>query len=96
MIYQEDIVAALEPLASGPAGATDDVTTLQSQLEGLDTELLGLVRRRTAVARRLQAARADTGQSRYVHDSELSVMRRFRNLGPAGRELAGLLLRLGR
>lgn len=73
-----------------------ELDVMGGDLVGIDIELLGLVQRRTTLARQIAAARLQTGGTRFVHDAELSVVRRYSHLGPCGVELATLLLRLGR
>ncbi len=74
----------------------EEVEALESRLDQVDVELLGAVRRRTALARRLADLRISTGQPAFAHQQELLVVRRFMALGPAGRDLAALLLRMAR
>lgn len=78
---------------TSPIGSTE---LLQVQLERMDTEIITLVRRRTALARQLGEARRTSGGTRVVHEAELAVVRRFLGLGAGGRDLAMILLRLGR
>lgn len=85
-----DLATRGEPATGG------GLDELESQLDRLDVELLTLVRRRTRLARQLGAARAEAGVPRFVHERELAVVYRFRTLGPPGRDLATILLRLGR
>jgi chorismate mutase len=77
-------------------GARDEAAFLRSHLDGLDDELLALIRRRIALSQRLGLARAAAGGPRFVHEHELAVVRRFHQLGSPGRDLAGILVRLGR
>jgi chorismate mutase len=89
------------PYASGGADDIDDgpaaqVRSLERDLDWLDLQLLYLIRRRTAVAKNLRRADVEAGGPGYVHHRELAVIRRFNELGPVGRELALLLLRLSR
>jgi monofunctional chorismate mutase len=83
--------------AARPAGDADtDPDALQSRLDGLDVRLLTLVRQRTALARQVAEARRSAGGTRFVHEYELTVVRRFLPLGEQGAALAALLLRLAR
>jgi chorismate mutase len=65
-------------------------------LERLDEELVALVARRVALAGQRADARAAAGRTVYSHSYELSTVARFGRLGPTGREIAVLLLRLSR
>ena len=65
-------------------------------LELLDLELLRLVTIRMELTRRCALRRNEVGQPRFNHGAELAVVERYRVLGPAGLELAALLLRMAR
>jgi chorismate mutase len=98
-----DIVATEgRTLSVDPTGGEPDlppipeVEGLQLHLDRLDAELLSLIRRRTAMAQQLGAARVRAGGPRFVHDHELAVVRSYQQLGPAGRDLATILVKLGR
>lgn len=73
-----------------------DLAALREEIDVLDAEILRLVQRRTAVSQAIGAARMAAGGPRVVHGREMAVLDRYRDLGGEGRELAILLLRLGR
>jgi chorismate mutase len=77
-------------------GSTADLTALRTEIDYLDTEILRLVQRRTAVSQAIGSARRAAGGPRVVHCREMAVLDRYRELGTEGHELAMLLLRLGR
>lgn len=77
-------------------GAANDLVTLRAEIDYLDTEILRLVQRRTAVSQAIGNARRAAGGPRVVHGREMAVLNRYRELGKEGHELAMLLLRLGR
>ena len=54
------------------------------------------VKRRTEVSRLIGKARMASGGTRLVHSREMKVIERYSELGPDGKDLAMLLLRLGR
>jgi len=87
---------------SGPAdqpagdGPVTEIDALRLEIDALDAEILRLVKRRSDVSRRIGAARMAGGGPRIVYSREIHVLARFRELGDEGRELAMLLLRLGR
>lgn len=82
---------------NAPASATDDdIDALRVEIDRLDAEILRLVKRRTEVSRRIGRARMAAGGPRIVYSREMAVLARFRELGSEGRDLALLLLRLGR
>jgi chorismate mutase len=84
------VAGATVPVAAG------DIRALRLEIEALDGEILRLVERRPEVSRRIGRARVAAGGPRVVHSREMAVLARFRELGSEGRDLALLLLRLGR
>jgi chorismate mutase len=78
------------------ADGDDDIDSLRAEIDHLDAEILRLVKRRTEVSRRIGRARMAAGGPRIVYSREMAVLARFRELGSEGRDLALLLLRLGR
>jgi chorismate mutase len=84
-----------ETSSTGEAPSTD-LSALRAEIDYLDAEILRLVQRRTAVSRAIGSARRAAGGPRVVHGREMAVLDRYRELGTEGRELAMLLLRLGR
>ena len=88
-----------EPAARGPALApagADEIPALREEIDTIDAELLRLIRRRSEISQRIGLARMAAGGPRIVYNREMQVLARFRELGAEGRELAMLLLRLGR
>jgi chorismate mutase len=81
---------------NAPASTGDDIDALRVEIDQLDAEILRLVKRRTDVSRRIGKARMAAGGPRIVYSREMAVLARFRELGSEGRDLALLLLRLGR
>jgi chorismate mutase len=81
-----------DPAADPPI----DLASLRSEIDQLDAEILRLVQRRTAASKAVGSARMAAGGPRVVHGREMAVLDRYRELGVEGRELAMLLLRLGR
>ncbi len=73
-----------------------DIAELRQEIDWLDAEILRLIKRRTEVSRAIGATRMAAGGTRIVVNREMDVIARFRELGPEGRELAMLLLNLGR
>jgi chorismate mutase len=74
----------------------EEIQALRVEIDRLDAEILRLIQRRTEVSRRIGRARMARGGPRIVYSREMAVLARFRDLGPEGRELGMLLLRLGR
>ena len=74
----------------------EDIDALRVEIDHLDAEILRLVKRRTEVSKRIGRARMAAGGPRIVYSREMAVLARFRELGSEGRDLALLLLRLGR
>ncbi|EHI11467.1 hypothetical protein KEK_11248 [Mycolicibacterium thermoresistibile ATCC 19527] len=73
-----------------------DIDALRREIDELDAQILEAVQRRTEVSRLIGKTRMASGGTRLVHSREMKVIERYSVLGPEGRELAMLLLRLGR
>jgi chorismate mutase len=73
-----------------------DIDNLRQEIDRLDAEILAAIKRRTEVSRTIGKARMASGGPRLVHNREMAVLKRFSELGPEGKDLAMLLLRLGR
>jgi chorismate mutase len=73
-----------------------DIDNLRQEIDRLDAEILAAIKRRTEVSRTIGKARMASGGPRLVHNREMAVIQRFSELGPDGKDLAMLLLRLGR
>ncbi|MCC8250777.1 chorismate mutase [Actinosynnema sp. NPDC049800] len=76
--------------------AAPDIDALRQEIDHLDAELLRLVKRRVEVSKIIGAARMAAGGTRIVHNREIDVINRYKDLGPDGRDLAMILLKLGR
>ncbi|WP_268997979.1 chorismate mutase [Saccharothrix luteola] len=84
---------------SSPMNSTEaapDIDALRQEIDHLDAELLRLVKRRVEVSKIIGAARMAAGGTRIVHNREIDVINRYKDLGPDGRDLAMILLKLGR
>src|SRR6202020_3454928 len=73
-----------------------DIDDLRKEIDRLDAEILAAVKRRSEVSRAIGKARMASGGTRLVHSREMKVIERYSELGPEGKDLAMLLLRLGR
>jgi chorismate mutase len=73
--------------------AVDD---LRQEIDRLDATILEAVKRRSEVSKIVGKARMASGGTRLVHSREMKVIERYSELGPDGKDLAMLLLRLGR
>ncbi|BBY34459.1 chorismate mutase [Mycolicibacter minnesotensis] len=73
-----------------------DIDELRQEIDRLDAEILAAVKRRTAVSQEIGRARMASGGTRLVHSREMKVLERYSELGEDGKDLAMLLLRLGR
>ncbi|WP_433265649.1 chorismate mutase [Actinosynnema sp. CS-041913] len=78
------------------APANEDIDALRQEIDYLDAELLRLVKRRVEISKTIGAARMAAGGTKIVHNREIDVLNRYRELGPEGRDLAMILLKLGR
>ncbi|MGK2320542.1 chorismate mutase [Gordonia rhizosphera] len=83
-------------LSDDVAALPDDIDQLRLEIDRLDAMILASVKRRSAVSKKIGAARMASGGPRLVHSREVKVLDRFAELGQEGHTLAMLLLRLGR
>lgn len=72
------------------------IENLREEINRLDTQILAAVKRRTEVSQAIGKVRMASGGTRLVHSREMQVIERYSELGPDGKDLAMLLLRLGR
>lgn len=73
-----------------------DIDALRLEIDRLDAEILAAVKRRAEVSQVIGKVRMASGGTRLVHSREMKVIERYSELGPEGKDLAMLLLRLGR
>jgi chorismate mutase len=85
-----------EPMTTQSQQQLPDVDELRHEIDRLDAEILAAVKRRTEVSQEIGKARMASGGTRLVHSREMQVLERYSELGRDGKELAMLLLRLGR
>ena len=76
-----------------PVAEIDD---LRLEIDRLDAEILAAVQRRAEVSQMIGKVRMASGGTRLVHSREMKVIERYSSLGPEGKDLAMILLRLGR
>ena len=72
------------------------IDDLRLEIDSLDATILAAVKRRTEVSQTIGKARMASGGTRLVHSREMKVIERYSELGHEGKDLAMLLLRLGR
>ena len=75
---------------------TPNIDELRLEIDRLDAEILAAVQRRAEVSQTIGKARMASGGTRLVHSREMKVIDRYSSLGPEGKDLAMILLRLGR
>jgi chorismate mutase len=85
-----------EATAAPATTAAPDIDELRIEIDQLDATILAAVMRRTEVSQTIGKARMASGGTRLVHSREMKVIERYSELGPEGKDLAMLLLRLGR
>ncbi|MEX0580002.1 MAG: chorismate mutase [Mycobacterium sp.] len=73
-----------------------DIDALRAEIDRLDAEILAAVKRRTEVSQVIGRVRMASGGTRLVHSREMKVIERYNALGVDGKDLAMLLLRMGR
>jgi chorismate mutase len=81
---------------AGDALAENEIQALRVEINEIDAEILRLVKRRSEVSQRVGRARMAAGGPRIVYNREMTVLKKFEELGADGRELGMILLRLGR
>jgi chorismate mutase len=82
--------------ADSQAPDSPDIDELRQEIDRLDATILKAVHRRTEVSQLIGKARMASGGTRLVHSREMKVIERYSVLGAEGKNLAMLLLRLGR
>lgn len=73
-----------------------EIDDLRREIDELDATILAAVQRRAEVSKLIGKARMASGGTRLVHSREMQVIERYSVLGPEGKDLAILLLQLGR
>jgi chorismate mutase len=89
----ESETMSVETTATGRPGTIDE---LRQEIDRLDATILAAVKRRTEVSQAIGKVRMASGGTRLVHSREMKVIERYSELGQDGKDLAMLLLRLGR
>jgi chorismate mutase len=79
-----------------PVAQETDIDELRHEIDRLDAQILAAVKRRAEVSQAIGKVRMASGGTRLVHSREMKVIERYSELGPEGKDLAMLLLRLGR
>ena len=77
-------------------GQLPNIDSLRQEIDSLDATILAAVKRRTEVSQQIGRARMASGGTRLVHSREMKVIERYSELGAEGKNLAMLLLRMGR
>lgn len=72
------------------------IDVLRTEIDAIDTELIRLIQRRTALSHAIGTARRSLGGTRIVYSREMAILDRFRELGPYGTDLGMMLLAMGR
>ena len=85
-----------DPVGTDDPLSESEIRELRLEIDRLDAEILGAIKRRSEISRRIGRTRMASGGTRLVHTRELKVYERFSELGQEGHTLAGMLLRLGR
>jgi chorismate mutase len=88
--HQEDDDMTTEELTEA------DIEALRVEIDTLDATILAAVKRRTEVSQQIGKVRMASGGTRLVHSREMKVIERYSELGADGKDLAMLLLRMGR
>lgn len=89
-------MTTMETAATSQAPDASEIDDLRQEIDRLDATILEAVKRRTEVSQLIGKARMASGGTRLVHSREMKVIERYSVLGAEGKNLAMLLLRLGR
>ena len=73
-----------------------DIPALRQEIDQLDAEIIRLVKRRAEVSGIVGKVRMANGGTKIVHNREIDILARYRELGPEGKDIALILLRMGR
>ena len=95
MTREGDGGTTFHPRSGRVSKASAEICAL-GEIDELDATILAAVARRTEVSKMIGKARMASGGTRLVHSREMKVIERYSELGPEGKDLAMLLLRLGR
>jgi chorismate mutase len=89
--------SAAEPAHEVPVPQDQSgIETLRLEIDEIDSELVRLIQRRTAISHAIGTARKSLGGPRIVYSREMAILERFRELGPSGTDLGMMLLSMGR
>ncbi|EWM15643.1 MULTISPECIES: chorismate mutase [unclassified Kutzneria] len=76
---------------------TPDIPSLREEIDHLDAEIIRLIGRRAEVSGIVGKTRMANGGTKIVHNREIDILARYREgLGPEGKDIALILLRMGR
>ena len=73
-----------------------DIDDLRREIDELDATIIAAIQRRADVSKEIGKVRMASGGTRLVHNREMAVIERYSVLGPEGKDIAMLLLQLGR
>lgn len=68
----------------------------RAEIDRQDAIILEAVQRRTAISKKIGETRIANGGTRLVHSREVAILDRYAELGPEGKNLALVVLKLGR
>jgi chorismate mutase len=92
-----DEPAGLSDVATVGSADVDNEFILKShELRMLDEDIVDAIRYRIRLAQEIGEARLRSGHPRVMQKEEIAVIRKYRELGADGVELATILLRLSR
>ncbi len=94
--HQENVELAEMNIEIFDTDQAAHIDELRREIDRLDAEILAAVKRRAEVSQAIGRVRMASGGTRLVHSREMKVIERYSELGPEGKDLAMLLLRLGR
>ena len=85
-----------QPTGVEDAPAADEIRAMRVRIDEIDQAIIDLWQERARLSQQVGKTRMASGGTRLVHSREMKVIERYSALGPEGKDLAMLLLRMGR
>ena len=85
-----------QPTGTDQPLAAEEIKAMRERIDEIDQAIIDLWLERARLSQAVGKTRMASGGTRLVHSREMKVIERYSALGPEGKDLAMLLLRLGR
>lgn len=77
-------------------GTDTDIESLRTEIDELDAAILEAIKRRREVSIELGKVARANGKPRVEHANEIGIIERYGEMGPDGKDLGMLVLRISR